>query len=80
MKHSRAPFAGLALIALVASACAEGASAPTTPAPPSHNGGLYGSGGKSDGLNTVSASSAPPVVQGNDTTPLAAEGPEQSPE
>lgn len=60
MKNPRA-LAGLALVAIAVGACADG---PTAPAGPRYNGGLYGSGGKSDGTGTVTGSGVAPGYGG----------------
>ena len=66
MKNPRA-LVGLALAALLAGACADGSAGPTAPEGALRNGGLYGSGAKSDGTGTVTGSGvAPGYVGGED--------------
>ncbi len=64
MKNPRA-LTALALVAMAVSACADGGAAgPTAPEGPRYNGGLYGSGGKSDGTGTVTGSEVAPGYGG----------------
>ena len=63
MKNPRM-LTALALAALLAGACADGSAGPTAPEGARYNGGLYGSGGKSDGTGSVTGSGTAPATGG----------------
>jgi hypothetical protein len=63
MKNPRV-LAGLALAALLGGACADADAGPTAPGGARYNGGLYGSGGRSDGSGTAAAAGVAPGYAG----------------